>query len=270
MRTYAPRPLVICLHSSASTARQWAALVERLSPSLNVVAPDLAGHGEGTAWRDDGTDILSRDAATVVAMALDAGSPVHLVGHSWGGAVALRAARGHPKLFASVTAYEPVLFRLLRDRGERRAPGALVASFGRAIRAELRAGLRHAAARRFVDFWNTPGTFDAMPPMRQEATAARMPAVGAHFAALWNDPAGLSAYRRLTLPVRLYVGAQTSLAPRTIVELLASVLPQASVARMTAMGHMGPVTHPHIVAQSMAAFVLAQAFPVQEAYAQAA
>jgi hypothetical protein len=56
-----------------------------------------------------------------------------------------------------------------------------------------------------------------------------------------------------------------------IVELLASALPQASVIRMTAMGHMGPVTHPNIVAQSIAAFVLAQAFPAdQAAYAQAA
>lgn len=259
MRNAPVTPLVICLHASGSTGRQWHALAARLVPSMRVVAPDLTGHGEGSGWTDAKADILAADASRIVALAREAEGGVHLVGHSWGGAVALRAAREHPEHFVSVTAFEPVLFRLLRDRGERRAPAARVAAVGRAIRADLRAGHRLLAARRFVDFWNTPGTFAALAPMRQEAAAARMPAVAAHFAALWNDAAGLADYQRLALPTRLYVGTQTSSAPRTIVELLASALPQASVVRMTAMGHMGPLTHPHIVAQSIAAFVLAQA-----------
>jgi pimeloyl-ACP methyl ester carboxylesterase len=254
----AARPTVICLHSSASTARQWQALADRLDRSCRVVAPDLSGHGEGPAWHADDGDILAADARLVLALARESAGAVHLVGHSWGGAVALRAVRAEPRLFASVAAYEPVLFRLLRERGERRAPGAIVASMGRALRADLRAGQRLLAARRFVDFWNGPGSFASLPAMRQQAVAARMHAVTAHFASLWNDEAKLADYARLGMPVRLYAGARTHAATRLIVELLGSVLPRASVRTMTAMGHMGPLTHPNTVAQAVAAFVTGQ------------
>jgi len=253
-------PLVVCLHSSGATGRQWQALAERLGGALRVVAPDLSGHGEGPSWADERDDILKADAEIVLALAREAAGAVHLVGHSWGGAVALRAARLQPQRFASVAAYEPVLFRLLRDRGERRVPAASVAAIGRALRADLRAGARRLAARRFVDFWNGPGAFDALAPMRQEAVAARMPAVAAHFGALWNDD-GLDAFRALPMPVRLYVGARTHQVTRLVAELLAAALPDARVQRMTAMGHMGPLTHPNTVAQSIAAFVTAQALP---------
>lgn len=252
------RHAVICLHSSGGTGRQWQPLADRLASTMHVVLPDLAGHGDGAAWSEQRGDILKVDADLVLDTARSFDGPVHLVGHSWGGAVALRAARADPNRFASVAVYEPVLFRVLRDRGERAAPAALIASIGRALRADLRGGHRRLAARRFVDFWNARGTFDALHPMRQEAVAARMPAVAAHFASLWNDAPGLAAYRALAMPVALYAGAQTHPGTRTIVELLSSVLPDARVQTMTAMGHMGPVTHPHIVAQTIVAFIRAQ------------
>ena len=49
---------------------------------------------------------------------------VHLVGHSYGGGVALRAAVERPDRIASLTLYEPSAFHLLRAMGAR-AAGAL-------------------------------------------------------------------------------------------------------------------------------------------------
>jgi pimeloyl-ACP methyl ester carboxylesterase len=254
-----PRPIVICLHSSGATGRQWQALAQRLHGDFRVVTPDLCGHGDGPSWHDGDGDILAADARLVLGLARETAARVHLVGHSWGGAVALRALREQRSRFASVAVYEPVLFRLLRDRGEQRAPAALVGAIGRALRADLRAGQRHLGARRFVDFWNGAGSFDALPAIRQDAVAARMPAVAAHFAALWNDAGRLADYATLDVPLRLYVGTQTHVATRTIAEMLAGALPAGSLQRMTAMGHMGPLTHPNIVAQSIAAFVTSNA-----------
>jgi pimeloyl-ACP methyl ester carboxylesterase len=126
---------------------------------------------------------------------------------------------------------------------------------GRAIGADVRGGQWVIAARRFVDFWNGAGTFDALPPPRREAIAMRMTAVAAQFAALWQDPGAPGALRALAMPVQLYYGTRTLDATRRIVELLAAALPDARVQRMTAMGHMGPITHPHSFAQALAAFV---------------
>lgn len=251
------RPLVIALHASAANGRAWQPFAERMEGAARVVAPDLAGHGSrGPAWPGDREDILAVDAATVLDLAAKAAGLVHLVGHSWGGAVALRAARARPECFASVAVYEPVAFRLLRDRFA--ATAAKVAWVGRAIGADVRGRRLVIAARRFVDFWNGAGSFDALPPPRREAIAVRMTAVAAQFTALWQDPAPLAALRALAMPVQLYYGTHTLAATRRIVELLAAALPDARVQRMTAMGHMGPITHPHSFAQALAAFVGAQ------------
>jgi pimeloyl-ACP methyl ester carboxylesterase len=265
-----PNPLVICLHSSGGTGRQWRPLADRLGSAMGVVAPDLHGHGEGPAWHAQGGDILAADAEDIVSLARGHRGPVHLVGHSWGGAVALAAARRDPARFESVAVYEPVLFRLLRDLGVRNALGARIASLGRTLAADLRAQRARRAAGRFVDFWNEPGAFAALPPLRQDAIAARMPAIAAHFDALWHDGASLASYRTLDMPVKLFLGSRTRTETRRIAELLAGALPQVDVQSMTAMGHMGPLTHPHTVAQTFAAFVGSHALAPRTRVARAA
>jgi pimeloyl-ACP methyl ester carboxylesterase len=46
-----PRPTIVLLHSSASSARQWERLADRLRDRFYVHAVDLHGHGARTAWR---------------------------------------------------------------------------------------------------------------------------------------------------------------------------------------------------------------------------
>jgi pimeloyl-ACP methyl ester carboxylesterase len=85
--------------------------------------------------------------------------PVHLVGHSYGGAVATAVALAHPERVASLTVYEPVLFHLLREVGD---PGwDEVQQVPATVRRHLDAGDPEAAACHFVDYWTGAGSFDA-------------------------------------------------------------------------------------------------------------
>ena len=43
-----PRDVLICLHCSASSGRQWSALAESLADDLTVLTPDLLGYAEPT------------------------------------------------------------------------------------------------------------------------------------------------------------------------------------------------------------------------------
>jgi pimeloyl-ACP methyl ester carboxylesterase len=88
---------VVLLHGLGGGAANWALVADALVASRRVVALDLPGHG--------GSDPLSRGAgvddyadAVAGAIAARADAPAVVVGHSFGGQVALRLAERHPEL----------------------------------------------------------------------------------------------------------------------------------------------------------------------------
>src|SRR5580765_6220793 len=100
------RPAVVLLHASGSSTRQWDALVERLQPSFRPIAVELDG----------------ADDAAMVGQTLERLGGAHVVGHSYGGAVAMMVASSRRSSYVrSLALFEPVLFRaLLADPGSSR------------------------------------------------------------------------------------------------------------------------------------------------------
>ena len=103
-----------------------------------------------------------RAPCSVIRSAAVAGStaPVHLVGHSYGGAVALQFALRWPGRVASLTLYEPARFALLTAAG---AAGAAEAARAADARHEITtianrfglavvSGRLHEAAELFADY----------------------------------------------------------------------------------------------------------------------
>ena len=90
------RPIVL-LHGLASTCHIWHLTAPILARNFSVIAMDQRGHGDSTK-PDYGYDFASvaRDAAGLIK-AKDLRSPI-VVGHSWGGDVALELAAAHPEL----------------------------------------------------------------------------------------------------------------------------------------------------------------------------
>ena len=84
-----------------------------------------------------------------------AGGRVHLVGHSYGGAIALHVARDRPDLVASVAVYEPVVLRALFDYNARHRSAAEVAEIASSIRRDLNGGDPMRAAHRFLRYRST-------------------------------------------------------------------------------------------------------------------
>ena len=106
-------PGVVCIHSNASTSGQWRALMELLAPTFRVLAPDSYDSGKSPRWPSDRVIRLRDEAALIEPVLARAGSPLALVGHSYGAAVALIAALKNPGRVRALALYEPTLFALL-------------------------------------------------------------------------------------------------------------------------------------------------------------
>src|SRR5262247_3146124 len=106
-------PGVVCLHANASTSGQWRGLMDRLAPKFRVLAPDSYGAGKSPDWPSDRAIRPLDEVALIEPVLARAGSPLALVGHSYGAAVALITALANPGRVRAMALYEPTLFALL-------------------------------------------------------------------------------------------------------------------------------------------------------------
>lgn len=249
------KPVVVLLHSSASSARQWEPLAQALEPQFQVHALDLLGHGRQAAHP---TPATVHDEIALVQPIIDAVGAVHLVGHSYGGAVAVHLAATQPQRVLSLAVYEPVLFSVLAEH-EPWGPAAREAfTLADIVRMRVAAAKPLEAAARFVDYWSGPGAWAGMSPQRQEAVAARMPQVAQHFETLYREPMPAPKLGRLQMPMLCLSGGRSTAAAQRIVALLRALLPNAQHERVAEAGHMGPVTHGALVNPHLLAFLHAQ------------
>lgn len=247
-------PGVVCLHSNASTSTQWRGLMDTLCGRFRVLAPDALGAGKSPPWPAAGAVELRDEVALQAPVFELAGNPFFLVGHSYGASVALVAALAYPGRVRALALYEPTLFSLLEEE----APGSEAA---RGIRdaagdaaAAIDAGDNAGAARRFLDYWMGPGSWDGMPAARQGPVAASMTNVRGWASALFGQPTPLQAFRALDMPVLYMLGGRSPASSRGVARLLSQVLPRVTVREFADLGHMGPVTHPDTVNEEIARF----------------
>jgi pimeloyl-ACP methyl ester carboxylesterase len=224
---------VVLLHCSGSSGAQWRGLMAQQGARHRVAAPGLISPGT-----------LAREAAAIRSLMGRLDEPVHLVGHSYGGAVALHIARTRPERVRSLTLIEPSAFHLLRD-GQAIDAVALseIIEVALDVRLALAAGELEAGIGRFVDYWSGPGAWSAMPPAKHAAFAPQLAKVALDFDALLGEPAGIEDVRDLGLPTLIVQGGATRLPSRCVCRLLRAAMPTAQFEVVPDAGHMLPITH---------------------------
>ncbi len=234
---------VVCIHASASSGAQWTSLVERLEDRFRPLAVDLHGAGRTPAWRGDRRLTLADEVALLEPTLAATGARLHLVGHSYGAAVALRIALDHPHWVASLTVFEPVLFSLLMAEDPTQPAAREIDAVRADTSAAIARGDLHGAGARFVDYWSGAGTWAAMSERRRCAVAAAMSGLPDQWHAVFQEPTPLAALGRLDMPALCLIGARSPASSRAVSRLLIKTLPRVMAVELEGVGHMGPLTH---------------------------
>ncbi|HWM31655.1 MAG TPA: alpha/beta hydrolase [Methyloceanibacter sp.] len=235
-------PCVIIGHCSSASHREWLPLIEVLKSDWRVLAPDFIGYGQSGAWPAYKPFNIEADRDVLLALTKKTKGKLHLVGHSYGAALALEAARTLGDRVKSLTLIEPVAFHLLRQEGG--SAWAEVEQMGLAVLGPVARGDDRTAARAFMVFWLGRWRWWLSPERFKAAIAATIPKVALEFTIAINAPTTLQDYAKIAAPTLLIAGGKTRASARTVVDLLAGALPNAAVTILKGAGHMSPFTHP--------------------------
>jgi pimeloyl-ACP methyl ester carboxylesterase len=232
--------------------------MERLAPRYRVIAADLYGSGKTAAWPHDAPMSMDDEVALLRPVFEAAGDRFHLIGHSYGGGIALKAALKYPSRLISLVLYEPVFFSLLRADAPQSEAVREITSVRDDTTRLIDAGKLEAAAERFIDYWMGKGAWAATPEQRRPALGMSMPSVKRQFHAIFNEPTPLEAFAALDVPILYLTGNKSTAAAHRVAELLRTVLLRVQAEEINGVGHMAPVTHPDIVNPLIERFLAAQ------------
>lgn len=250
-----PRETIVLVHGSWGDHTTWNLVVPALAQRWCVVTYDRRGHSRSERPRGQGTireDVL--DLAGVIEH-LGLG-PSHIVGNSFGGAIALRLAADRPELFRTLVVHEPPLFRLLEGSpGFELAMQRLDESIAPVIE-RLRRGDLEGGAQRFVeDVGFGPGAWSWLPePVK---------AVFVHNAPTWldeiDDPesfgANVDGLARFDRPALLSHGDETASFFPPVVERLTAAMPRAEKVVLHGAGHVPHVSHSEAFVRVVTEFI---------------
>ena len=240
---------VLALHCSLAHSGAWSGLAERLT-GITMTATDQPGHGRAADW-DGVSDLhkITTDGSIAMAEDLGDGGPIDLIGHSFGGTVALRMALERPDLVRSLTLIEPVIFAAAKGTTE----------FQRFLKSHLAladlisAEEFDAAARMFHGHWGE-GRFDDLPERTRHYFTHRIPLIAAQNPYLLDDSSGLlraGGLENVGVPALLIEGADSPDIIAAVHRALSKRLPKAQRFSVVGAGHMVPITHPDLIAKAV-------------------
>lgn len=181
-------------------------------------------YGRRAPWPRDAVLAPDAELGAVEALLDMVGRRVHLVGHSYGGTVALNAARRFPQQIAGLTLIEPVAFHLLRcadDLGSWRE----IAALAERHLARVDAGHDAVAAEAFITYWMGPAAWKQMPDAARDGAIRTAAKVAAEWRLMFAAKDDLDAIARIDTPTLLIFGERTRKPARQVIEMLRQALP---------------------------------------------
>jgi len=233
---------ILLIHGAGMSARSWTQQLRGLSPSLQVLAIDLPGHGASDPITESSLSGYT-DAACTLLTTLGVG-PVFVAGHSLGGSVALALAAHRPELVKGLVLMSSCA----------KAPqhsGALKALLG-SLPSPIHRMMFFSSARSFL--FALGAANNAVHLALKDLHNCRPETVRKDMAAAQAMDLEEAA-QRVRIPTLVLCGTSDMVTPLRVSEKLIDLIPGSRLSVVDNAGHMLPLEAPERVNEEILAFV---------------
>ena len=262
------RPPLLFVHGLGGESLDWVDVAVQLKDAFDCAALDLPGFAHSALPRD-GAHTLDGLASTVAEVARTSNGPVHLVGNSLGGTVAVRVAAEYPELCASLTLVAPALPDLRPRLGSVQLLIALTPLLGPSIvRRIIKADPEWMARRIYALCYGNPQAVSAerhareLATLRQRAGLDYSPTV--YREALratvmcYLDPGPRRLWQQaatVAVPTLVISGGRDRLVSPRVAARAKRTFRYVEVVRLPTAGHVAHLEDPAAVAAAMRTFL---------------
>ncbi|MDO6445775.1 alpha/beta hydrolase [Colwellia sp. 1_MG-2023] len=246
-------PMVVFLHSSLSSSKQWASLANELSKNFTCINIDLLGYGNAS-FPQVAEYNFEVEASRIIDIvdSVNVNGKFHLIGHSCGGAIALKIAVEQSHKLLSLALFEPVAFHLLAQstNNEHQQFATHVKKFAD----EIALGENSKGTETFVDFWNGTGFYANLPIKVQTIMAAQFEKVKLDFVGIFHETYTIANLKNIQCPCLVMYGKYTQQVSKELSHTIVDALDSVTVEEVDA-GHMAPISHPQLMFPFISSFI---------------
>jgi len=237
-------PVVVLIHSSVAGAGQWRQLMDDLKGEFRLLAVNLMGYGRTDPWDAERAQTLIDQARLLEHVLPEGIGRFSIVGHSFGGSVAMKAAALYGSRVDRLVLIEPNPFYLLSQHGRDDA-FAEALTLRNCIKENGGRDDWETAAAVFADYWNGARNWEAMPQDRRAKFAVALRPNFHEWDAVMNETTPISEWREV-LPgdTTVISAADTVRSIAEIVDLMEEACPDWRFERLGEGGHMAALTKP--------------------------
>ncbi len=237
-------PPVVLVHGSVSDYRQWSKQIKPLARHYRVIAYSRRYHWPNAQPRtnvDASHEIQVEDLAAIIK-ALKPG-PAHIVGHSFGGAVALHLAVRYPELVRTLVLAEPGVVSIMGNTPE----GNVVASNkGPSHRERMNEAFKRGDPEQTVRTYAAvvaPGVFEKVSREERQMLLENVPAFQLDFTSR-RLPFTCEVAGQITAPALVLAGDQGDPFLQRVAEKTAVCLKNARFVSISKATHWIPHDQP--------------------------
>lgn len=249
---------VVLVHGAFSDLRYWEPQRQAVATQYRFIAYNFRYHGTAP-WPDEGQQYsVVTHAADLAAFLrqLNAG-PVHVVGLSLGGLVAVLVAAEHPDLVRSLTVLEPGIRALLMDIPEAKPVLDEWSKALEPVRTAAKAGDAVQANKLFFDWVNNQGAgaFDQQPEAIRQMCLDNARTIPLFFAAPPSPPISCATLGGVKAPT-LVIGGEQSLRYFSLInEIVVRCTPGSRLVTIPKATHMMSYQNPAAFNEALLQFL---------------